>query len=180
MGATAADTQREIEEIRKDVSSAVDELRRRVTRTADVRTQARLQTRRAKDNPAALAAAGLGVAGLGGVAAYRAVSEARRRRRPEERFKRSVRSAAEELGGRLERAREALPFDIHLAGGDDDKDDKRGSNVDIEMKEPSMIKRILWGALVAAVMAGAGLAGRRLSAAVWRAAMKEEPPTASV
>ena len=38
MGATAADTKREIEEIRKDVSSAVGELRRRVIRAVSPQT----------------------------------------------------------------------------------------------------------------------------------------------
>ena len=43
-----------------------------------------------------------------------------------------------------------------------------------------MIKRVLWAALVASVMAGAGLLARRVSAAVWKAAMKEDPPTANI
>lgn len=172
MGATAADTQREIDQIRKDITSAVVELRKRVRRGTDVQTQ----TRRAKDNPAALAGVGLLAVGAGGVVAARAVAEARRRRRPEERLKRTVRGAAEELGERFERAREALPFEVRLAGDDDD----RGRSIEAERSEPNMIKRMLWTGLVAAMMAGAGLLARRMSAAVWKAAMKEEPPTANV
>jgi hypothetical protein len=172
VGATAADTQREIEEIRKDVRSAVLELRKRARRTTNVKRQAR----HVKENPAALGGVGLVVAGAVAVGAARAVAEARRRRRPEERLKRTVRSAAEELGERWERAREALPFDVRLSADDDD----RGQSVQVERSNPNMVKRMLWAALVATVMAGAGLAARRVSAAVWRAAMNEEPPTANV
>ena len=53
MGATAADTKREIEEIRKDVSSAVSELRRRVIRAVSPRTYLEF----AKENPAAIVGA---------------------------------------------------------------------------------------------------------------------------
>jgi len=172
VGATAADTQREIEEIRKDVRSSVLELQKRARRTTDVKRQAR----QVKENPAAVGGVGLAVAGLAAVAAARAIAEARRRRRPEERLKRTVRSAAEDFGERWERAREALPFDVRLSSDGDD----RGQSVQVERSNPNMIKRVLWAALVATLMAGAGLAARRVSAAVWRAAMNEDPPTASV
>ena len=176
MGATAADTQREIDEIRKDISSAAEELVKRAGRVTDLGAY----TRSAKDNPAALAVAGLVVVGVGGLVTYRAVAERRRQQRPQERLKRTVRSAAEELGERFERARGALPFDVRVGSRDDDDDDDRGSTLEVEGSEPSMIKRVLWAALVASVMAGAGLLARRVSAAVWKAAMKEDPPTANV
>ena len=175
MGATSADTQREIEEIRKDISSAAEELGSRLRRMADVGRH----SQRVKENPAALAGLTLAVVGIGGAVATRAVLEQRRRQTPQERLKRTVRGAAEELSERWERAREALPLELHLGSRDDD-DDKGGRPAEIRLKEPSMIKRILWGALVAAMVAAGGLIARRLSAAVWRATMKEEPPTASV
>ncbi len=55
MGATAADTQREIEEIRKDVSSAARELRFRIRRATDPRNV----TRAVEEHPAALVGVGL-------------------------------------------------------------------------------------------------------------------------
>jgi hypothetical protein len=172
LGATSADTQREIGEIRKDVASALEELDARVRGTFDVGAQARA----AQSNPGAVA--GLAVAGLmvAGYVTYKVVSEMRRRRRPEERLKRTVRETAEELGERFERAREALPA-IRLYGGDDERD---GRTFEVEGSDPSMLKRILWATLAAAMMAGAGLLARRLSAAVWKVAMNEEPPTAKV
>jgi hypothetical protein len=176
VGATSADTQREIEEIRKDVTSAVGELRRRASRATDVKTQSTQLSGQAREHPAALAGAGLVVAGIGGALGVRAVLEARRRRRPEERLKRTMRSAAEELSERWERARDVLPLDFRLRDGDDDE----GKSVQLERNDPSMIKKALWAALVATMVAAGGLLARRLSAAVWRAAMQEDPPTASV
>lgn len=184
MGATSADTQREIEAIRTDLTAAVTALKQRAiqvgqraedqaARVADVRTQ----TRRVKEHPAALAGVGLAVVGAGGIATARAVIRARRRQRPEERLKRTVRTAAEELGERWERARHGIPLEVRLGGADDNG---HGRRVEMERKEPGMIKRMLWAALVATVMAGSGLAARRLSAIVWKAAMDEDPPTAKI
>jgi hypothetical protein len=173
LGATSADTQREIAEIRKDVASALDELDARVRGTFDLGTQARA----VQDSPATVA--GVAVVGLvvGGFVAYKVVSGLRRRRRPDERLKRTVREAAEGLSERFERAREAIPVGIRLHAGDDDDENR---TLEVQRSDPSMLKRILWAALAATMMAGAGLLARRLSAAVWKAAMNEEPPTAKV
>jgi len=43
-----------------------------------------------------------------------------------------------------------------------------------------MVKRLLWAALVAAMMAAGGLLARRVSATLWRQLMGEYPPAASV
>jgi hypothetical protein len=40
-----------------------------------------------------------------------------------------------------------------------------------------MKKRLFWAALVAVMMATAGLVARRFSATLWRKVMREEPPT---
>jgi hypothetical protein len=174
LGATSVDTQREIGEIRKDVASALDELDARVRGTFDVASHARA----AQDSPMTLA--GVAVVGLmvGGFVAYKVVANARRRRRPEERLKRTMREAADELSERFERAREAMPVGIRLHAGGDDDDENR--TLEVQGSDPSMLKRILWATLAATMMAGAGLLARRLSAAVWKAAMNEEPPTAKV
>jgi hypothetical protein len=47
-------------------------------------------------------------------------------------------------------------------------------------REPDMIKRVMWGVLIAAMMAAAGLLARRLSATIWQTATGEEPPTRNV
>jgi hypothetical protein len=42
------------------------------------------------------------------------------------------------------------------------------------------VKRLMWAVLVMAMMAGAGLVARRMSATIWRTAIGEEPPTENV
>lgn len=172
MGATSADTQREIEEIRKDVSSAVSELEKRLAHAASPKTYLEL----ARENPAAVL--GLGVAGLGvvGTMAARAVLAARQRNRPSERLRRTVHDVAEGLGEQLGRAREAIPVGLRIGSADDE----RGTEIKLTGSQPSMVKRLLWAALVAGMMAAGGLVARRLSATLWRQLMREDPPTASV
>ncbi len=174
MGATSADTQREIEEIRKDVSSAVSELEKRLAHAASPKTYLEL----ARENPAAVL--GLGVAGLGvvGTLAARAALAARRRNRPSERLRRTVHGVAEGLGEQLGRAREAISVGPRIGSGNDD--DERGTEMKLAGSQPSMVKRLLWAALVAAMMAAGGLVARRLSATLWRQLMREDPPTANV
>ena len=178
MGATSADTQREIEEIRKDIASAATELQSRARRLVDFRSGvagAQPATRVVTENPFVLPAVALAGAGAVGLIAFRAVSEARKRRRPQERLKRTVLRAAEDLGERWQRVREALPTEVRLSG----RDDEENEAAEVRRSSPNMVKRMLWTALVAAMMAGGGLVARRLSAAVWRAAMREEPPHAA-
>jgi hypothetical protein len=44
----------------------------------------------------------------------------------------------------------------------------------------STMKRLMWAVLVMAMMAGAGLLARRMSATIWRTTVGEEPPTENV
>jgi hypothetical protein len=179
VGATAADTRREIEEIRKDVTSAVSELKRRALRVVSPTTYLDF----ARENPAAILGVGLGAASLAGVAVARSIAESRRQNRPSERLRRGVMSAAEQLTETAQHALAAipsLPVELHVGTGDA----KDGSQQDLKLKvkgsNPSMVKRVLWAGLVAAMMAGGGLLARRLSATIWRTAMGEAPPTKNV
>jgi len=179
VGATAADTKREIEEIRKDVSSAVSELERRVKRVASPGTYLEF----ARQNPAAIVGVGLGAVSLASVAIVRSIMESRRQNRPAERLRRSVRGAAEDLSETAQRAWAAvpaLPVEVRIGTGDAKDSEKDGSTVQLPGSNPSMLKRALWAGLVAAMMAGGGLLARRLSATIWRSAMGEAPPTKSV
>jgi hypothetical protein len=177
VGATAADTKREIEEIRKDVSSAVSELKQRVLRAVSPRTYLDF----ARENPAAIVGVGLGALSLAGVLVARNVAEARRQNRPTERLRRSVFGAAEELGEGVQRAWAAvpsMPVDVRLGTHAADGSEKQ--SVSVTGSNPSMIKRMLWAGLVAMMMAAGGLAARRLSATIWRSTMGEAPPTKNV
>jgi hypothetical protein len=179
VGATAADTKREIEEIRKDVSSAVGELQRRVLRAVNPRTYIEL----ARDNPAAILGVGLGAVSLAGFAVARSIAETRRQNRPSERLRRSVMGAAEDLTESAQRAWAAvpsMPVGVRLGTGDANSSDNKNVNLKVTRSDPSMLKRILWAGLVAAMMAGGGLLARRLSATIWRTTMGEAPPTKNV
>lgn len=177
MGATAADTKREIEEIRKDVLSAVSEVRRRVARAVSPRTYLEF----AQENPAAIVGVGLAGLSLAGVVLARSIAESRRQNRPSERLKRNVLSAAEELSEGVQRALAAvpsLPLEVRVGTRDANGSDRHEATV--KGGDPSMLKRMLWAGLVAMMMAAGGLAARRLSATIWRTAMGEAPPTKNV
>jgi len=179
VGATAADTKREIEEIRKDVSSAVSELRRRVERAVSPRTYLEFT----QDNPAAVLGVGLAAASLAGVVIARSVVESRRQNRPSERLRRSVVGAAEELSETAHRAWAAvpsLPVEVHIGTSDAKESESKNATPVVAGSSPSMVKRALWAGLVAAMMAAGGLLARRLSATIWRSTMGEAPPTKNV
>lgn len=177
MGATAADTRREIEEIRKDISSAVGELTRRVTRAASPQTYLDF----ARENPAAIVGVGLAGVSVVGALFARSVAEARRQNRPSERLKRNVLEAAEGLSEGVQRALSAvpaLPLEVSLGTADAKGPGKKEKT--LKVGEPGMVKRMLWAALVAVMMAGGGLLARRVSATIWRSAMGEAPPTKNI
>ena len=177
MGATAADTKREIEEIRKDVLSAVSELRRRVTRAVSPQTYLEF----AQENPAAIAGIGMGALSLAGIALARSVAESRRRNQPTERLRRNVMGAAEQLTEGVQQAWAAMPsLPVEVRVGTRDANSSEKPEVTASGGEQGMVKRILWAGLVAVMMAGGGLVARRLSATIWRSAMGEAPPTKNV
>src|SRR4030095_7848665 len=99
------DTKREIEEIRKDVSSAVSELKRRVLRAVSPRTYLEF----AKENPAAILGVGLGGLSVAGVMIARNVADSPRQNRPTERLRRTVQGAAGDLTETAQRAWAAMP-----------------------------------------------------------------------
>ena len=185
MGATAADTQREIEEIRKDVSSAARELRHRVLRVTDRAKNPETYTSAVQEHPAALVGVGLGAVGVGGLYAARAIAERRRRNQPRERLRRAAATAAETLGERIEQVRETvreslptLPVEVRF--GTQGADGDGGESAPVERSDPSVVKRVMWAGLVAGMMALGGLIARRAATTVWRSMLNEEPPTKAV
>ena len=177
MGATAADTQREIEELRKDVSSAVSELKRRVTRALSPRTYVEY----AQENPAAIIGGGLAGLSRAGVLMARSVAQSRRPATPAERFRSSVMDAAGSLAEGAQRAWSAapsLPAEVRTGTGDAKAPDTK--QLMLKRSDPGMLKRMMWAGLVAMMMAAGGLAARRVSATIWRSAMGEAPPTKNI
>jgi hypothetical protein len=170
MGQTSADTQREIESLRDELSATVAELERRARRVVDWRAQA-------QEHPAALSVVGLGLLAGVAVLAYNAVSEYRESRKPINRAKRRAGSMAGEVRDRWGRAREAMPVQVSRRNRDGNREDE---SVDTTAQEPGMIKKVLWAGLTAGVIALFGLLARRASSALWQMIMKEPPPTAKV
>ena len=110
------------------------------------------------------------LAGLA-VAGYNAVADFRERRKPANRLKRRAGALREEVGGRLSRTREAMPYGVYvMRNRPDDAPDTAGG-------DPGMLKTLLWMGLSAGMLALFGILARRVSASVWQAVMGEPPPT---
>jgi len=179
VGATATDTKREIEEIRKDVTSAVSELRARVTRALSPKTYVDY----ARENPAAIIGVGLTSLSIAGVILARSVAQSRRPVTTSERLQAGVASAAESLAEGAQRAWAAvpsLPVEVRVGTGNEKEKDSETKQLTLQPKDQGMFKRMLWGGLVAVMMAGGGLLARRASATIWRTAMGEAPPTKNI
>jgi len=175
---TADETQRQIEGVRHEVTEILNELEKRGRGAMDWRRAApRMATSGAKQtarsNPVALALLGLSVL----LAVGAVIARARRKRAEEQllanRFRRGARTAAEEIEEYWEEIREALPFVLEWRRSGGRMPQQAGG-------EPNMLKKLLWAGLTSLAMAAAGLLARRASAAIWGAAMKEQPPTAKV
>jgi hypothetical protein len=177
VGATAADTKREIEEIRNDVSSAVGEMQRRVVRAVSPRTYLEF----AQENPAAIVGVGLTALSIAGVVVARSLAESRRQNQPAARLQGSVMGAAEQVSEGVQQAWAAVPsLPVEVRVGTRDANGSNRNEATVSGSDSSMLKRMLWAGLVAVMMAGGGLVARRLSATIWRSTMGEAPPTKNV
>jgi hypothetical protein len=176
---TADETKRQIEGLRAEVTDILNELEARGRRVVSfpwaVRSQVAGGARRnAERNPLALAMLGAALLLALVALAMRARRRARERRRATEVLRRRARTAASDLGDYLGRARGKLPLSVQLGSAD-------GARTEATAKEdPNMIKKMLWMGLSSGVLALAGLAARRVSAAIWQGTMKEHPPSAKV
>lgn len=159
MGETSAETKREIDALRYELTELVDELERRGRRTMDVRSQVAEVT----DRPAARGAlaVGLGMA-LGGVAYY-TLTRAQERRRQ----KTDLRSRTTNWFAQL---RERIPVRVEVVSHELDD-----AHVTVQ-RERSMVKRVLWAAMSAGLVTLATVLARQLSRRLWERAMHERPP----
>ena len=151
MDRTAADVQREIEELRKETTLLVSELEARARDATSVKSQV-------QHHPAI--AAGAGIAMLGGLAfsgyaVYERVKDERKPRiavlPPEGRGGKIRETAGKEAG-------KVLPMQIKERGND------------------TMLKRVLFAALTAAAVTLATFMARRMVSTVWKKTMQETSP----
>jgi hypothetical protein len=128
----------------------------------------------AEEHPAAVGVLGVGLlAGLA-LVGYNVVAERRERQKPVNRLKRRASDMREDLGERLARTRERLPYGVYVMPNRSDEP------ADTHQGEPGMVKTLLWMGLTAGCVALCGLLARRMSAAIWQAVMHEPPPTSKV
>ncbi len=197
MGATTEDTQREITRLRADATAALEELQRRVrggvqavasgeARAAGQRARERL-VERAAETPGLAGLAATTVVAAAGYGFYRLVGRWRARRTPRGRLERRVREVGDQVKGRIEDSRQQVERArrrglLLKVGGEADGGvrvtDAGGAPPAREKGSRSdVLKKLLWAGLLAIFMAGSGVLARRLAGDVWRATVREEPPT---
>src|SRR5688572_29870119 len=140
MGETSADTQREIESLRDAISSGVEELERRAKRLTDLKTQA-------EENPAIVGALAFGLLSGVAVIGWNVLASRRERRKPVNRLKRRAGELREDVGERLGRTRDRMPYGVYMMRNRGDEP------ADVAQGEPGFIKNMLWLGLNAGLVA---------------------------
>jgi hypothetical protein len=201
MAATAADTHREIDRLRGDMTAALDEVQRRLRgglRTV-ASTEARITSSRTRDdlalrarqNPTLPGVIGVVVVGAIGYAVYRAVSNAREQKKPQNRLKRGVQQARTDLVGRVSEGVElskrqleqVRPRNLLLKLDSDESGFVRVTDARLEpladrgKGRREVIKKLVWAGLLSVFMAVGSVLARRVAGAVWQATLREDPPT---
>jgi hypothetical protein len=200
MGANPADTQREITRLRGDMTAALEEVQRRVR--GGVRgvasAEARISTarasedmvKRARENPTLLGVAGVVAVGAVAYGAFAVINGIRERGKPQNRLKRGVSQVREELSERVSEGVErtkrelerSLPQGILLKLEPEDGGYMRVSDARLEPPkkkrgQSTVIKKLVWAALLSVFMAVGSVVARRVADQVWQLMLHEEPPT---
>jgi len=189
MGATPADTEREINRLRGDMGAAIEEVERRLRGglRGVATTEARITTvRGARENPTLVGVAGVVVAGAVAYGAFAVINRARERGKPQNRLKRGVQHVREELTERAEESRrqleQSLPRGVLLKLEPEDGGYVRVSDARLEPSkkkrgQSTLIKKLIWAALLSIFMAVGSVLARRVAEAAWKSMVHEEPPT---
>jgi hypothetical protein len=199
MGAKPEDTERQITQLRGDMSAALEEVERRLrgglrgVATAEARISGVRAGQdviaQARENPTALGIAGVVAAGAVAYGAFAVISGMRARNRPRNRLRRGVKHVRGEVSGRVSSAESAvrqlergLVRSVLLKLEPEDGGYVRVSDARLEPPnkkrgQSKVIKRLIWAALLSIFMALASVLARRVADTVWRAMVHEEPPT---
>jgi hypothetical protein len=199
MGAKPEDTERQITQLRGDMSAALEEVERRLrgglrgvataeARISGVRAGQDVMAQ-ARENPTALGIAGVVAAGAVAYGAYALVSGLRARNAPRNRLRRGVKQVRGEVServsgaeGALRQLERSLVQSVLLKLEPEDGGYVRVSDARLEPPnkkrgQSKVIKRLIWAALLSIFMALASVLARRVADTVWRAMVHEEPPT---
>ena len=200
MGATPADTEREINNLRGDMTAAIGEVERRLrgglrgVATAEARISSvragEDALSRARENPTLLGVAGVVAAGAVAYGAYTLINGMRQRNKPANRLKRGVQQVAEDLSERVgegvessrRQLEQALPRGVLLKLEPEDGGYVRVSEARLEPPKKkrgksTVIKKLVWAGLLSIFMAVGSVMARRLADGAWRAMTHEDPPT---
>ncbi len=206
MGETPADTEREIRQLRGDMTAALEEIERRLRGglRSVARTEARITTGRATEeaverarstNPTLLGVAGVVAAGAVAYGVFALINGRRERNKPQNRLKRGVKQVrgelaetAERVAERLEESRRQLERGLLPSGVLIKLEPEDGGYMrvaDARLEPPAnkkrgrspVIKKFIWAALLSIFMALGSVLARRVADSVWRATVHEEPPT---
>jgi hypothetical protein len=204
MGETPADTERQITHLRGDMTAALEEVERRMRgglrgiATSEARIGGARATEdvvnRARQNPTMLGVAGMVAAGVVVYGGYALVKGLRARKKPQNRLKREVEHVREELSEQAERVGElvvestrrelekVLPRGVLLKLEPEEGGYVRVSEARLEPPkkkrgQSTVIKKLVWAALLSIFMALGSVVARRVADTVWRAMVHEEPPT---
>jgi hypothetical protein len=209
MGATPADTEREITRLRGDMTAALEEVERRVR--GGLRGVARAEARltavraredvaeRARDNPTLLGVAGVVAAGAVAYGAYALIGNLRERRKPQNRLKRGVQNVRDDVSAGMERLGEGVEesrrqvesvFQRGLLLKLDPEDGGYVRISDARLEPPkkkaikrgqsTVIKKFVWAAMLSVFMALGSVLAQRVADRVWRSMVHEDPPTKKV
>jgi hypothetical protein len=164
MGETAVETRREIDQLRSEMTQLIEELEQRARLAADVRAQVAA-------NPVVVGLLGAALTSALGGTVFIAL---RSRQRKQEEEARIDHRAAELLG--LLRKHVKPPVSVEIVTDDRDPRRRRERHRAPPARDPGAIKKVLWAALTAGLMALATMLARRLTETVWERAMHEVPP----
>jgi hypothetical protein len=190
MGATPEDTKREIDGLRDDMTAAIDELERRLrgglssVQSGEVLSVAEST---AADKPTLLGVVGVVAVAAVGYGVYAGISRWRASRTPEGRIKRTVRGVRHDIEEKLEGPRKQLEEArkrgvlLKLEPADSGYtrlvDAKLDALPDKNKGRKDMIKKLIWAGLLSIFMAVSSVLARRAAGGVWRATVREDPPT---
>jgi hypothetical protein len=206
MGEKPADTEREITQLRNDMTASLDELERRLRGglRSVATTEARLTSARtaediiqqARNNPSLLGVGGVVVAGAVVYGAFSVINNLRQRNRPQNRLRRGVKQVrgdlsetAERVAQRLEQSRRLLERGLLPSGVLLKLDPEDGGYMrvtDARLDPPAskkkggaspVIKKFIWAGLLSVFMAVGSVLARQVAERVWQTMTHEEPPT---
>jgi hypothetical protein len=167
------------------------------------KTEARITTgrateeavERARSSPTLLGVAGVVAAGAVAYGVFALINGRRERNKPQNRLKRGVKQVrgelaetAERVAERLEESRRQLERGLLPSGVLVKLEPEDGGYVrvvDARLEPPAnkkrgrspVIKKFIWAALLSIFMALGSVLARRVADTVWRATVREEPPT---